>query len=65
MLARRRPPLLSAAVVALDWITFHAGLGRRGLQAAVYLAWSLILTGYLIAACARRQPEFAAHKPLS
>jgi hypothetical protein len=53
-LARARIPLLSAIVVAADVITFHAGLGRGDAQAALFIAWSVGLTAYLVAVCARR-----------
>jgi hypothetical protein len=41
-------------VAAADVLTFHAGLGRAGAQAAVFIAWSVGLTAYLLAVCARR-----------
>jgi Glycosyltransferase family 87 len=55
VLGRRRPPLLTAVVVALDLLTFHAGLGRAGLQATIFLLWVLPLTGYLLAVAAARR----------
>lgn len=55
VLARRRIPILSAVALALDYLTFHGGLGRANLQATVYLLWILPLTGYLVAVCTRRR----------
>jgi hypothetical protein len=54
VLARRRAPLLSAAAIALDALTFHGTVGYAGAEAAVYLAWVLPLTAYLIAVSAQR-----------
>jgi len=54
VLARRRPPVLSLIAVALDALTFHGGLGRAGLQSALFLLWILPLTAYLVGVTTRR-----------
>jgi hypothetical protein len=41
-------------VIALDWLTFHAGLGQGGLQAAAFAAWSLVMFAYLPVCSAKR-----------
>jgi hypothetical protein len=65
-LARERIPVLGAAVIAADVVTFHGGLGRGGAQAALFIAWSVGLTTYLLAVCARRLAlEPAPMKPIT
>ena len=55
VLARRRAPFAGALAVALDYLTFHAGLARADPQATVLALWSIATFAFLAISLGRRR----------